>query len=97
MKPEELRIGNWVTYKGLDVRWSIEDFTEWSKANRIADYLEPIPLTDEWLERFGFYGKHKSINTRESKVFFDYNSKSIEIKYVHQLQNLYYALTKKEL
>jgi hypothetical protein len=71
---------------------------------------EPIPLTEEWLLKFGFtetikdswYSKsiinkltfHISIS---GLVAID-NDKPIKaIEYVHQLQNLYFALTGTEL
>ena len=72
------------------------------------DNWKPIPLTEEWLLKFGFvkkeigyskltsmeecflisFGKHININGVK------FNN---EIKYVHQLQNLYFALTGEEL
>jgi hypothetical protein len=66
--------------------------------------MNPIPLTEEWLLKFGFI-KHvsQSIWYTLNKVdvwFFDgkyVNDIDVEIKYVHELQNLYFALTKKEL
>lgn len=75
----------------------------------------PIPLTEEWLLKFGFekdgYNDHKSyyytlngfkLNVDDGYLFLDNpnqlaEAKSIKIKHVHQLQNLYFALTGKEL
>jgi hypothetical protein len=77
-----------------------------------GDNLQPIPLTVEWLLKFGF--KNNSMNTYNillqgflleynlqhnvvdavNKVHFNLN---IPVKYVHQLQNLYFALTGEEL
>lgn len=77
--------------------------------------IEPIPLTEEWLLKFGFdktgeddfdktFGDIKQISIRKTKLFTSnklgvyYNSTRITIiKYVHQLQNLYFALTGEEL
>jgi hypothetical protein len=72
--------------------------------------FEPIPLTEEWLLRFGFEDKGKKVfrivnsgmNMSFSVAFTgigytpcQFSSKRIE--YVHQLQNLYFALTGEEL
>jgi hypothetical protein len=119
MKPNELRIGNLVNYIdgglfkvigihefGLDVEDDIETtYMEFEN-------FEPIPLTEEWLLKFGFEIKkgewsaatHKIntefiINNAHKMWMFtpiwclDYAS----IQYVHQLQNLYFALTNEEL
>jgi len=75
-------------------------------------YTKPIPLTEEWLVRFGFYVfKYQEDNfgwikngVNISKYFNfvlmypngDYYD-SIKIQHVHQLQNLYCALTGEEL
>lgn len=69
--------------------------------------IEPIPLTEEWLTRFGFwtvkgwdgyegfikYGVELESNT--NVPFRNYLDN--EVKHVHQLQNLYFALTGEEL
>lgn len=71
----------------------------------------PIPLTEEWLVKFGFeINKHhftKWINeTNTFIIMFDDRKKNYficdcpidcNIKFVHQLQNLYFALTGEEL
>jgi hypothetical protein len=77
------------------------------------ELIKPIPLTEEWLVNFGFVkdGKytHFTKNISHGKDFIlDYSTKSNDyflcdthvdtnIKHVHQLQNLYFALTQKEL
>jgi hypothetical protein len=65
-------------------------------------HLEPIPLTEEWLIKLGFsridkYTFVKSgifIHMRKRGFVF---SKKLIVENVNQLQNLYFALTKKEL
>lgn len=72
--------------------------------------FEPIPLTEEWLLKFGF--KNIESNSFYLPRFSDYDivlnennaflyredmALNADIKYVHQLQNLYYALTGEEL
>ena len=68
--------------------------------------VEPIPLTEEWLVKFGFdnlgdYGwgiGYFHIRFRNiHKFHFPLENRLVRIKYVHQLQNLYFALTNEEL
>jgi hypothetical protein len=107
MKENELRIGNWVlspTEGEIQIEngWQIDEGEE----------VKPIPLTEEWLFKFGFkfdghcsWWKNKlielTIDTGEDEYsVFNDNGDYITlkgIKYVHQLQNLYFALTGEEL
>ena len=75
--------------------------------------VQPIQITEDWLKRFGFNGvendhiKCKNIHLSYSSVFNrvfisdeDDDPQTVvgvNIKYVHQLQNLYFALTGEEL
>lgn len=72
--------------------------------------FEPIPLTPEWLERFGFevygsepYWKYADgingmfKNNRFRLFTFQTHGDYVPVDYVHQLQNLYFALTGQEL
>lgn len=64
--------------------------------------LIPIPLTEEWLFKFGFEGSdidNYSIELSNGNFFILDSLDPIarNIFYVHQLQNLYFALTGKEL
>jgi hypothetical protein len=70
---------------------------------------DPIPLTEEWFLDFGFeeeedyfvyvlsydFGEIKIY--RQGGYFFIEGVIKQEVKYVHQLQNLYHALTGNEL
>jgi hypothetical protein len=74
--------------------------------------IEPIPLTKEWLLKFGLLNLN-DIETLGGSVFIDIKNKSFgiggsdsvtngmiyyaECEHVHQLQNLYFALTGEEL
>ena len=105
MKETELRIGNWVKLKDQEVNtyaqveglvkllyvagqlWSIEE-------------LEPVPLTEEWLERFNWnppkdIGVSFSLTTDE--IHFVAGNYYKKIEHVHQLQNLFHVLTGEEL
>jgi len=70
--------------------------------------IEPITLSEEWLLKFGFeikqgrfgneyLGKINLYTASDKKIVFCYDGYLKGIKYVHQLQNLYFALTGKEL
>lgn len=75
--------------------------------------IQPIPLTEEWLLDFGFElinnDFYRSRNSElclhwtvnKNKMIPEYNQKRLvtgyDFKYVHQLQNLYFALTGEEL
>lgn len=116
MEANELRIGNYVQSRiEVGQKWDIIV----SANDLIGNYklFEPIPLTEDWLVKFGFritdsesnlnltYAKKDGfcINTyQEEKVGywwlgFYHNNKNKHIQYVHQLQNLYFALTNEEL
>ena len=90
---------------------------------KIETEVEPIPLNEEWLLKFGFkknidyelineYGKLSESNARRGVgLYFNDGEWFVtfredvgcgwndlnEINYVHQLQNLYFALTGDEL
>lgn len=67
------------------------------------DSYSLIPLTEEWLIKFGFerwndvynfYHKLNGVEIENGNIYVGHGN---EIKYVHQLQNLYFALTGEEL
>lgn len=118
MKPNELRIGNWYNWRGGDAL--DEGYNEQMKGSDYAELLfnperfRAIPLTEEWLLKFGFENNFSSffekrlIHTPTAKISIsiDFNSYEVcqsgcgfqaKIRNVHQLQNLYFALTGKEL
>ena len=73
----------------------------------LFDKLAPIPLTEKWLLDFGFENKEENWEKSDSNLWdfliildyesFMYSYSKLEIKHVHQLQNLYFALTGEEL
>lgn len=127
MKASELRIGNYVQGKEFNhPRLGIysDGVTEIMEGGILAFarsviYYEPIPLTEEWLIKFGFEIIHHDFNFFVKRVKIEgCNSISIRIwenngwnfglyqhdggiditiEYVHQLQNLFFALTQEEL
>jgi hypothetical protein len=132
MKANELRIGNYLELPTRDEEIIIveeilrDNFiicnvtsNEWP----ITDYA-PIPLTEEWLLKFGFekpgdvwynlkfnslhykYERHRRHGELSCTLSYyccigdgrrDGAYLGYELKYVHQLQNLYFALTGEEL
>ncbi len=108
MKANELRIGNWVKH---NVSGNFFQFTSYNfndlcivlSSNPPKDLIEPIPLTDEWLVKFGFdkrfdvYQNHLLLFNSELKNWSWSGIYIREIKYVHELQNLYFILTGEEL
>ena len=109
MEVSELRIGNVVsTFRAIGNYWSWtfishEDIYSISCGN--GNNFKPIPLTEEWLLKFGFerngkkltFWKIDLVEDEEGIFSFDESRIYIDIKYVHQLQNLYFALTGEEL
>lgn len=111
MKATELRIGNLYSQFGniTEVSWcTIKDM---EKAPESQLWCKPIPLTEEWLLKFGFEKAGRTIKLKNFGKFIDMNGelsfypagmlnsllRHDLLQYVHQLQNLYFALTGKEL
>ena len=78
--------------------------------NSVVDYLEGIPLTGEWLKKFGLnYLQNACWELGSMRIYNlsdDENSRFritlagnelVIINYVHQIQNLFHSLTQKEL
>ena len=110
MSPEELRIGNYIRFIStgdIEQIYNIVTNTRWFGNDVNYKDIEPIPLTEEWLLKFGFKRvKHISgvqaayklenirLNMSNCANFYRYK---LPVDSVHQLQNLYFALTQKEL
>tara|TARA_R110000796_G_scaffold95908_2_gene201357 strand:- start:694 stop:1041 length:348 start_codon:yes stop_codon:yes gene_type:complete len=112
MEAKELRIGNWIKYNFKmqgwnDVQVCANDFHNGFRDDKFVSInYKPIPLTEEWLVKFGF----EKLKGWDDMFYFEiddfqiyeYNVSGYEyddfnIKNVHQLQNLYFALTNEEL
>jgi hypothetical protein len=129
MKANELRIGNWYT----SVKFEVPVYCELSDLHELCvrsdgayndppidSMFEPIPLTEEWLLKFGFerednlnwwnvpkesnYKAHHLMEMQNAWTWFiDFDDTGDNthlvsgFNYVHQLQNLYFALTGNEL
>ena len=102
MKAKYLRIGNLISKKDVVVTVDGRSiFDIWSLD--YGDIYKPIPLTEEWLLKFGFKQNKEYKYWEFGKFIIDQNFTlcdidiKVTIKYVHQLQNLFFALTEKEL
>lgn len=54
MKAKELRIGNYVNYLGKEIKCGVNTIYAISKITQPSVMYLPIPLTEEWLLKFGF-------------------------------------------
>lgn len=121
MEAKELRIRNLVLYAGMYLYVSaINRHGEVTLSSLIDETCtdikncKPIPLTEEWLLKFGFIPcigrisvfeiNLRDISNYKALIFYmtngqvDIDSTQLTyIKYVHQLQNLYFALKHEEL
>jgi hypothetical protein len=110
MKASELRLNNLLERNGsivcLDTNYDL--FVALVYVSRSDRKYKPIPLTEEWLLKFGF--NEEGIDKRTFCSAFVKNGVRVTIsnsgnvyygklcvESVHQLQNLYFALTREEL
>ena len=111
MDVKELRVGNYLKLLGtrfgtqtIDLKKLI--LSSLLENNDSIKYFKPIPLTENWLLDFGFniikgwddtfYFERSGFQIYEYSVS-GYEYDGFSIKYVHQLQNLHFALTNQEL
>lgn len=110
MRVLELKVGNWIK-DGIAIEKITIDHLYCLNSGR-CEY-DPIQLTEEWLLKFGFvkykYGhntyRQKSFIIEEGLLNYEFRKRISKedslglayVKYVHQLQNLYFALTGEEL
>jgi hypothetical protein len=104
MDAKEVRIGNLV-YGAEKIVYKItSDLIHILESS--PNWVNPIPLTKNELLKLGFIVSFGTtlvlrINNKGVLLVYDLNNKTCNgldtIKYVHQLQNLYFALTNKEL
>jgi hypothetical protein len=128
MNAKELRIGNYVNIglKSSGLRTDYDAITASGlmdlqvNKERSSFIYEPIPLTEEWLVKFGFKkddeddycfkGFHvedrnlnlslpidKMLRLKDGFGCWSVGGYLRDVKYVHQLQNLYFTLINEEL
>ena len=64
IQANELRLGNLLTYWGMEVVVSHEHIAVISRGK---ESYKPIPLTEEWLLKFGFESRYKFLFDTEFK------------------------------
>lgn len=124
IQTNELRIGNYILYlnelyvvdgvkyegNAPSSKWRIAFRTIDGKSRnaKMENWIEPIPLTPEILEKAGFNNTRFRITNGSHDITISDDGDGwafepwisnifIKIKYVHQLQNLYFSLTGEEL
>ena len=109
MKSTELRIGDLVHYEYKEMSKDIEvNITVFQELENFTyrNRIKPIPLSEDWLLKFGFDNSlvkdiylalGYNVIHDEGKYYFRHYGLTKEVEYVHQLQNLYFALTGEEL
>lgn len=123
MKANELRLGNYLQDSITKTTLEVIQLNNTGIYTYVIDRskyplkegwkLEPIPLTEEWLLKFGLQKRYGSslfgftangytieidLNKKEVHFNFDeYTGFAVNFNYVHHLQNLYFALTGEEL
>lgn len=107
MNVKELRVGNYA--KNIFGIIRIEEIPLKSNSLYNPDAIDPLPLTEEILLRCNFIlfdGRYKfsdnewfsvSIEGVWCSLYCNGMYYAVDFKYVHQLQNLYFALTGNEL
>ena len=94
----ELRIDNYVQFDTLTVYKVDIIYKDYVMLRR----WEGVPLTEQWLIKFGFVKtdyncfEFGDFILNDDFIMMDIDI-TIQLKYVHELQNLYYSLFKKEL
>jgi len=113
MKATELRVGNYINEVGTGIiQVTPENILYLYKQYGITNKFDPIKLTKEWMVRFKFkqYTPMQEPSTwfnmikiMDKSLYSDgiyrWNGREnhVILRYVHQLQNLYFALTGEEL
>lgn len=102
MSENELRIGNYVfdffDKKPALVRIDLDDFaviSNYKRSNHPNSY-RPVPIDNNWVERLNLDSFWEIIPRNNSWYLRGYGI-DIRVTYLHELQNLYFALTKKEI
>lgn len=101
IKATELRIGNLVMrnnkFDGMPRITKLVSMMIF-QAEKEPEEFEAIPITCEWLERMGFSDAAQNGGLiRYQSRGSGWTTQLPHIKFVHQLQNLFFALTGEEL
>jgi hypothetical protein len=110
MKAKELRIGNYLLNAKNDDYFEVE-LNDLEIIDTGKSKSRPIPLTEKWLLKFGLFYENEighfgdgysgiqlmNISDKYFRGYFRGGVIKVDIEYVHQIQNLYFALTGEEL
>lgn len=101
LKQNDCRYGNYIIYGGSVTQLNEKEMTHFF---RFPETYKPIPLSEKWLMDFnlnlkelGFDKLSVSHHLTGNKFYFIISNYAKQIFYVHELQNLYFALTGSEL
>lgn len=101
IKASELRLGNWVSCEGKPYQVNMNILQSFTVS---PVWMDPIPLTPEILEKcdfdewgFQIVRKDGYISIQANQYIMDEENEIATCEYLHQLQNLYFALTGEEL
>lgn len=128
MEAKDLRLGNYVNDYGMCCEVThlmLSRLVEINNSGKTCINLTAIPLTEDWLVRFGLIKRYEENQFEDNgftldengnkyyawvddgvfsleiqtngEIWFELYSYYRHIEFVHELQNLYYALTKREL
>jgi hypothetical protein len=110
MEAKELRIGNYIDTGEFHIERARGIYKYNPSWYKYVHMFRPIPLTEEWLLKFGFEKPahiwcgdkfHLTNYDRDHSLWCVAMNKNnaiiANIRYLHQLQNLYFALTGEEL
>jgi hypothetical protein len=112
MEAKDLRIGSWVKLPNHYFEEKVESIGDFEDRGRdyvngySMDLCKPIPLTEEWLLRFGFEKDKDNVTWHLNNglwmiqnigMYLAFGSNKWQIQYVHSLQNLFHSLTGQEL
>ena len=121
IKASELRIGNLVEYQSIAGNY-VNDIPKWTLleilsvdilgVEEFSDHYRPVPITEEWLLKFGFALDNERIKSSNyveyaigNFILASHNridywillGTEVKIKSVHKLQNTYHIFKDKEL
>jgi hypothetical protein len=92
----DCKVGQNIVFAGEEVH----PMTEYT------DYATPTPITDQWITKLGFESNTFNwklgdfrMSKNQGRYIIAFRSQILlrDVKHVHQLQNLYFALTGEEL
>jgi hypothetical protein len=109
MKANELRVGNLVKHNGnwsyrshsapTEIIWTDSDWYALGECTMDLNDIEPVPLTEEWLLKYDHYlpSSFEIYQRKERIHIYHFGHYLATCDYLHEWQNLHFALTNEEL